>query len=370
MSFYFNVVSERKVTYKSLANKIDFPSLEYSNDFLDSEEEIIGTKIFIPQKSTRGITISKDEQGYSIGINVIASEEDFNLAIQTTKCISELTEGSIIAEDSEEHIARSELSAKYNQAWIDGIKTLGANVLIERIGKEKEILSVGCCYMTYAVGPNVNSQLKYSNEEEYYHALVKHIQKTQFFDRNKYVIPNLLFVSNKETKAQKRILVFYPTGSEFLSQADFVVFPVGNGSYEIPYEMLKDIATDKFKLIDETQYVVEPLTEEEYAQIIQSIETELGKVSEADLKNRYSELTDHELNDEFNRITSIPDARIKIFALVRMTALMSEYESRGLDLPNASGKAVEDKQEPTPPKLTRKVETRKIESQKPWWKFW
>jgi len=224
--------------------------------------------------------------------------------------------------------------------------------------------------MSYSVGPNIHNKLIYTNEEEYYQSLVQHIQQTQFFDRNQYAIPNILVSSNKDGQNRKRILVFYPTGSELLSQADYVVFPVENGKYEIPYTMLKDIATDKFRLIDEIQYVVDPLSSEEYSQLIQSIENELSKVKETELKDIYSKLTEDELNDEFNRITSIPNARVKIFALERMTTLMSEYEYRGIELPNSNKKSKEIDQAPKQVMPSKNPRQDDSKNKKPWWKFW
>ncbi len=67
---------------------------------------------------------------------------------------------------------------------------------------------------------------------------------------------------------------------------------------------------------------------------------------------KYSLFTDRELNQEFDRIVSIPNARTNIAALTDMTELMEEYEKRGLEMPN------------------KKSYSKPIEQKKPWWKFW
>jgi len=64
----------------------------------------------------------------------------------------------------------------------------------------------------------------------------------------------------------------------------------------------------------------------------------------------FSDMTEQELNNEFYRIVSIPNARKNITALTEMSALMQEYKKRGLELPTKK------------PLLS--------ESPKKWWQFW
>lgn len=50
-------------------------------------------------------------------------------------------------------------------------------------------------------------------------------------------------------------------------------------------------------------------------------------------KSEYESLSPAELHAEFHRIVAIPNARTNITALTQMTALMDEYKRRGLELP-------------------------------------
>jgi hypothetical protein len=85
---------------------------------------------------------------------------------------------------------------------------------------------------------------------------------------------------------------------------------------------------------------------------------ENGKVAEAvkpasdkpaDTTNKYSGLAEEELNEEFHRIVSIPNARTNITALTEMAALMKEYKTRGLELPGVGASRPKGKK---------------------WWEFW
>ncbi len=373
MSFYFNINSQKEVTYKDIKLGLNNPSIRFHWSPENLSDPIKETKIFIPGKSTRGITISKDEDSYSIGINVIASEDDFKLAVNTSKIIAQLTNSEIFPEDSETSISSNEINQKYNQAWIDTMKTLGTNIFLQRVGNDGHLLSIGCCYMKYTIGPNIHKNLNDSSEFSYYQSLVKHIQETQFFDLDKYQIPQVLVSTNQDGSNRKTYVVFYPHGAQFLSHADYVVFPVKDGKYELPYEQVKSIANSKFNLIDETQYTIESLTEAEYAELIRRIESELSKIDQESIKLKYKQFTKDELDDEFNRLASIPDARLKIFVLQRMSNLISEYEERKIPMPNAQTANEAKEKSPEVQKKRLNETSKQINSdqpKKPWWKIW
>lgn len=63
----------------------------------------------------------------------------------------------------------------------------------------------------------------------------------------------------------------------------------------------------------------------------------------------YVALSKKELLDEFNRIVSIPGARTDVTALIQMTALMKEFNDRGIALPGPDNNNQETKK---------------------WWQFW
>ena len=81
------------------------------------------------------------------------------------------------------------------------------------------------------------------------------------------------------------------------------------------------------------------------------VEPKNNEKSKSDKPN-YSSLTNDELNKEYYRLISIPNARTNISALTAMTELMAEYQKRGIEMPNSKKKQNPKKDD------------------KPWWKFW
>ncbi len=72
--------------------------------------------------------------------------------------------------------------------------------------------------------------------------------------------------------------------------------------------------------------------------------------SEISSSKDYSNFTEDELFCEFDRILSIPNASTNVTALIEMSALMKEYKSRGLELPDTN--------------------SRPVGKVKKWWQFW
>ena len=160
MSFYFYVPTDKKVSYQALTGALTHKEIEYSSEEKDSENDIEGTKIFIPGRSTRGVTIALEEDGFAVGLNIMASEEDFALALDVTETLSRLTGGPIQPEDEDEPINLSLFKEKFDREWVDYMKLSGVSLFLEEIGQEQHKLTIGCCYMSFTVGPRIHAQME------------------------------------------------------------------------------------------------------------------------------------------------------------------------------------------------------------------
>lgn len=393
MSYYFSIPAPQVVSYKSLTNQLAQSDAKYVNAEITDTKEIQSTRLYVKGKSTRGVSLQYTDNAYSVGLNIIASETDFRLGIATAAAIAELTNSTVHPEDEEGPISPAAFTAKFDEEWIDTMKLLGVSMFREKVGGEQHVLTMNGCFMNYSVGPKVYKHLDPTTDESLYRSLVDHIAGTQFFDFNKYAIPGHIVVTDKETKKEKRILVFYPFGSQFLAQSDVVSFRHGEENFELAYSEMYKIATDKFTLIDELQHVVDPLTEEDYAQVIANVKAISFKKEKEQVMplredkplskdNPYIEFTLQDLDNEFYRLASIPNARTNIDALTKMTFLIEMYDQYSTDVPtrrNQAPKEVPKASSNTPaPKpslnqgVTKSVKSSKTPpaSTKKWWEFW
>lgn len=393
MSYYFSIPSPQMVSFESLTKQLGQADAKYVNAEVMNPKEIQSTRLYVKDKSTRGVSLRYEDKAYSVGLNIIASETDFRLGIATAAALAELTNSTVMPEDEEGPMSPTALKAKFNDEWIDSMKLLGVDMFREKIGGEQHVLTMNGCFMNYSVGPKVYQYLDPTTDESLYRTLVDHIASTQFFDFNKYAIPGHIVVTDKATQKEKRILVFYPFGSQFLAQSDVVTFRFGEENFELAYHEIYKIATDKFTLVDELQYVVDPLTEEDYAQVIANVKAitfKKDKASRMPLRedkrlskeNPYIEFTLQDLDNEFYRLASIPNARTNIDALTKMTFLIEMYDQYSTDVPTRRNQqpAEVPKVSSNPPAqksipnqgVTKPVASSKTPpaTTKKWWEFW
>lgn len=350
MSYYFSIPAPQMVSFESLTKQLAQPDAKYVNAEVTDGKEIKITRLYVRDKSTRGVSLQYEDNAYSVGLNIIASETDFRLGIATAAALAELTNSAVLPEDEEGPMSPAALKAKFNDEWIESMKLLGVGMFRDKIGGEQHVLTMNGCFMNYSVGPKVYQHLDPTTDESLYRTLVDHIASTQFFDFNKYAIPGHIVVTDKATQKEKRVLVFYPFGSQFLAQSDVVSFRYGEENFELAYNEIYKIATDKFTLVDELQYVIDPLTEEDYAQVIANVKAitfKKDKESVMPLRedkrlskdNPYIEFTLQDLDNEFYRLASIPNARTNIDALTKMTFLIEMYDQYSTDVPTRRNQA-------------------------------
>ncbi len=273
MSFSFQIKSKQYINYKTLSKELGIDCIEYTNNSIDSEEKITKTTLFIANESVRGVFVEYKDDVYSVKIRIISSEDDIKLAIQTTQCIAKITESLITPEDSAKQFSIEEIDEVYNSTWIDNIKTFGIKQIKEKLGSKTGTFAFWVCYMNYFIGRKIHKKLDATSVESYYYSLLDLIRNTQFFDRSKYVIPKIQTFQDKKTGHVKEVVTFYSHGNQFLTIADTIIFlDLKNNTYsEIPYTMMSKIKNEKIKLIDEFQYIIEELREEDYEKILNSV---------------------------------------------------------------------------------------------------
>lgn len=93
----------------------------------------------------------------------------------------------------------------------------------------------------------------------------------------------------------------------------------------------------------------------------ETLEKETKERTESKEDNPYKSLSIQELDQEFYKITSVPNARTHVPSLEKMVNLMAEYEKRGEEVPS------ERKQKTSHIKQSK---PKSALTKKPWWKFW
>lgn len=288
MSIEFDITCNEKIPYPKIYES--FPDFKVKLAFKIEQDMLLEkNKFLIPEQSARGIYVRYEESTpnnekglsnkimkmfrkdkkstkYNIKINSFSSPEDFLLALKLVQSIARIT-GSEIKTEYEKHpLTLDEFNKIYNDNWIEENKTHGVNALLHLIFKEKGTITIEGCRRNYYIGEKVLARFSgiLDNEKLLYHNIIENIKELQFFDASVYNIPGLF----EETSENKTFLIIFPNKKFFLYKVDFILLSISESQiYRIPYEKIEKFNNDKFRLIDEYQYFIEPLTEEEIIKI-------------------------------------------------------------------------------------------------------
>lgn len=311
MSLNFLIKTNKPIRYKALTSELNIDNLEYANHPSDSDENIDSTTtLFIMNQSVRGVFLEYKDQIYTIKIRAIASEDDFKLAIRTAKGIARVSGELISPEGDQIQYGPDEIDNTYNADWINSKKTFGIAQIMNRLEKQKGTYAFWVCYMNFFVGQKIHKQLDKSSVENYYHSLGDYLRSKQFFDRSEYIIPKVQAFQHPNTDEIKEVVTFYPHGNQFLSFANTVMFiNQKNNTYsEVPYSVMRKIRHDKIKRIDDVQYVVDKLSEEDYDKILNTIKKVANYLNR---KNAAQTDTRSSKNTASNRPKNVKNIRSK-----------------------------------------------------------
>jgi hypothetical protein len=75
-------------------------------------------------------------------LNIVSSETDFEIALNITEAISELTQSPILPEDEENPIDLITFKNNYDSKWIEQEKYGGISIFIDKIGNDGETLEI------------------------------------------------------------------------------------------------------------------------------------------------------------------------------------------------------------------------------------
>lgn len=272
MSYHFGIKKNKPVTYKSILDKINRNNLKIAySDELDLSEDYSGfRKFYIPNISSRGITVGLEELKYDINVNVLASKDDYLLSCELAVVISKITESEIEPEEEENSLSVEIFQTKYNENWAEENKMLGINMINLIIKEKNETLTIVGCLRNYFLGPDLlNEFLKEShNEEELYNRVINSIKGIQFINEESIRIPNRYEVTEKD-ESKWEYIVIIPEQEQLIVKTDYIIFNVREDEYlKVLFEDLEKYAKLNFKRLDERQFLFPKMSINEFYDVM------------------------------------------------------------------------------------------------------
>lgn len=264
-------------------NIVDISFSEFlANTYLPKDIAIVGTdidsaalpaysKFYIPQKSSRGVTVTKDFDEYDIQLNTGASEADYYVASRIALALSELNNSDITPE-FDDAMSPERFEEKYNQRWAKESELLNLHMVIHMINENGATVQLSGCKRAFYLGQKMLHRFKsnYTTEDEICKAIVEHIIQLQFIEdlHEDIHVPTLMEADFSE--GTKTFIVIAPNTKSLIIKADFIILRAEENIVKITFEDFISAVKPKNKLrrVDEEQFVMQTLDDGEYDAIV------------------------------------------------------------------------------------------------------
>ena len=270
MSYHFTIKNTRGLTYSQLLDSKYLPPQVRVSFDININDPIDGySKFYIPDKSSRGVALTANEEVYDVEINVGASKDDYFLATRISLALGDLNSSLICPEDFDE-LAVQEIEQNYNEKWAENYRHLGIGAMKYLVEKEGSTFSLPGCIRNYYFGKLTLNKFCFDNpsEELFGDRLISEIKKLQFLE---HVEKDLQVPTRMEMdvpEGVKTLIVIPPDYKFLLIKADFILLRASGELVKVPYEeFAKYISADSIR-VDEEQYIIQPINKIDYLEMI------------------------------------------------------------------------------------------------------
>lgn len=270
MSFHFYVPAIKPITYRQILDRLENKKAAIAwQDEYDLTQKAESARFYIPGKSSRGIRIYLENGNYDISINVLSSGEDNALAADLAVTLASLMNTDIKPEDTDEPMSIEIFKSRFDAGWVEWHKKSGLSSVDYFIHDPKNggTISFDGCFRKHYIGKKLLARLKNDDpgEDTLYDRIIENIRLTQFIDEEKFRIPGIYSVSEKDGNPKWEYVVVAPDNNFFLPKTEYLIlFMEKDNRLKIPYADIHRLADHHFQLVDEEQYFVSRISENDF----------------------------------------------------------------------------------------------------------
>ncbi len=272
MSYHFGIKKNKEISPKTLLAQLPNPNVQIAySDHIEMDSPLNQTvRLYIPNVSTRGVSLETLAEEHDVCINVLANKEDYFLAIQLSATLARLNDSTIEPEDAEEPMDVEAFEKKFTKTWAEAYKTQGINAIKYLVNNDQKTITIGGCLRDYFIGPDMVDKIFTTDSEETTYATISSaIRRVQFIDQEEVRVPNRFVVTEKDG-SQWEYIVLIPESRDLVCKTEFLILNKSKDEYvKVPFEQFRAYAEQQnFERLDELQYITPHLSETEFANLM------------------------------------------------------------------------------------------------------
>ncbi|KFF07121.1 hypothetical protein [Flavobacterium reichenbachii] len=281
MSFHIYIKNKQKIKYDQLLNNKHLPAETKISFGINPQEPLDGySKFYLPKLSSRGVAVTTNPDKYDVEVNVGATKDDWRLAVKISLALGEINDSTIEPEFDDE-ISLDKFEKNYNEKWIEEVKHLSMESFIHMIQETGGALTFMGCIRHYYAGDYIINKLSQNihSPEMLNDRLIEEIRKIQYLEdqENDIEFPSVRIMDFPDEKEEKSITIFPANFKVLLPKADYIFLIKKNEAIvKVAFDDFIKYIAPKAKRVDEFQYIIYPVQENEHYQMLlhfKSIET-------------------------------------------------------------------------------------------------
>ncbi|MBV8328012.1 hypothetical protein [Chryseobacterium sp.] len=286
MSYNFQINKKNTLTYKDLLDLVDFQIDEIKYQPLLENHHALNTHsiFFLPQFSTRGVNLKDKENKYWVEINTGCSGEDYFLAAKLASALANLNNSEIQTDEGSYTIEN--FSRHFNLEWAHQNKTHNIEILRSVIEKDSaSSIILNGYHIPFYFGKEVLKEYSGDNPsiEILADRIINGIKRNQHLESEfeNIEFPTKMEMENNDKSLENWTFLLIQSGfRQLIKPADFIILRHEQDFARIPYETFIKENLHLLTKIDEKQFVIDVIAQNDYLNLIAQFKLESSENSQ------------------------------------------------------------------------------------------
>lgn len=274
MSYNFQINKKNNLTYKDVFDIVDFQidEIKYHPTIDIHHDMNTHSTFFLPQFSTRGVNLKDKENKYWVEINTGCSGEDYFLASKLALALAKLNNSEI--ETDKGNYTIEDFPSHFNLEWAKQNKTLSIEVLKSLIEKNPDSSIILNGYnVPFYFGKEILKEYSEDNPSIDILAdrIINGIKRNQYLESEfeNIEFPTKMEMENDDKSLEDWTFLLIQGGfRQLIKPADFIILRHEQDFAKIPYEKFIKENFNLLTKIDEKQFVIDIIAQDDYLNLI------------------------------------------------------------------------------------------------------
>ena len=232
-----------------------------------------GLYLFRRDLSTRSTGVAWAEDHVEVTIRASAAPEDCELALRLVEAVAELSGAGEIESENFGAVALAELRQLHDTKWMHQQSVSGARVVAAMINDGRGPMGVPGPVRDFWIGPRMLGELTAAGPaDEFPSRLLAEMRRVQWSVPSQYRTAGIFLSQPKpkqEGDKETKLVIWLPEEHLVLSRVDRVALRAGDDDVVVvPFDALPELAAGAGELLDECQWLVRPVADDDWARIV------------------------------------------------------------------------------------------------------